>query len=184
MTFHFSVRRCMAALGLAASAMALVACSSMDRVSRAVPEVVTPFRMDIVQGNVVTREQLAALQVGMPRAQVQNILGTPLLISPFHAQRWDYSFTLQSQGFPAQDRHVTVYFKDERLDRIEADPLPSEADFVGSLRKHHEAPASKPLQASEADLAKYPPPTAKAAAPAAPLPGVKSYPPLEPAAAP
>jgi len=183
MNHHISVRRCVVTLGLAASAVALVACSSLDRVSRAVPEVVTPFRMDIVQGNVVSREQLAALQVGMPRQQVQSILGTPLLTSPFHAQRWDYTFTLKSQGVPAQDRHVTVFFKEDRLERIEADPLPSEADFVGSLRKRHDLPASKPLQASEADLAKYPPPAAaKGAVPALPLPSVSSYPPLEPAA--
>jgi outer membrane protein assembly factor BamE len=119
----------------------------------------------------------------MPRQQVQSILGTPLLTSPFHAQRWDYTFTLKSQGVPAQDRHVTVFFKEDRLERIEADPLPSEADFVGSLRKRHDLPASKPLQASEADLAKYPPPAAaKGAVPALPLPSVSSYPPLEPAA--
>ena len=183
MTLHFSVRRCMAVLGLVSSAMAMVACSSLDRVSRTVPEVITPYRMDIVQGNVVTREQLAALQIGVPRQQVQAILGTPLLTSPFHAQRWDYTFTLKSQGVPAQDRHVTVFFKEDRLERIEADPLPSEADFVGSLRKHHDLPAAKPLQASEADLAKFPPSSVpKGMAPALPLPGVSSYPPLEPAA--
>ena len=183
MTLHFSVRHCVAALGLVAAAVVLPACSSLDRVSRKVPELVTPYRMDIVQGNVVTREQLAALQTGMPRQQVQSILGTPLLTSPFHAQRWDYTFTLQSQGVPAQDRHVTVFFKDERLERIEADPLPSEADFVGSLRKRHDLPPSKPLQATEAELAKYPPsPAPKAVPPTLPLPGVSSYPPLEPAA--
>jgi len=182
MTLQYCVRRCMAALGLVAAAMALVACSSLDRASRAVPQIVKPYRMDIVQGNVVTREQLAALQVGMPRQQVQLVLGTPLLTSPFHAQRWDYTFTLQSQGVPAQDRHVTVFFKDDRLERIEADPLPSEADFVGSLRKHHELPPAKPLQASDADLAKYPPSATKGAAPALPLPSMSTYPPLEPAA--
>ena len=182
MNHHFSVRRCAGAIGLVAAAWALVACSSLDRLSRAVPEVVTPYRIDIVQGNVVTREQLAALQLGMPRQQVQAILGTPLLTSPFHAQRWDYSFTLQSQGVPAQDRHVTVFFKDDRLERIDADPLPSETDFVGSLRKHHETRPSKPLQASDADLAKYPPPAAKGVVPALPMPGPSNYPPLEPAA--
>ncbi len=182
MNLHFSVHRCVAALGLVSAALALVACSSLDRVSRAVPEVVTPYRIDIVQGNVVTREQLAALQLGMPRPQVQAILGTPLLVSAFHAQRWDYTFTLQSQGVPAQERHVTVFFKEDRLDRIEADPLPSEADFVGSLRKRHELPPGKSLQASDADLAKYPLPAAKGVAPALPMPGASSYPPLEPAA--
>ncbi len=176
------VRRLVAILGLASASLALVACSSLDRISRAVPRVVTPYSMDIVQGNVVTSEQLAALQVGMPRAQVQSILGTPLLASPFHAQRWDYTFTLKSQGVAPQDRHVTVFFKDERLERMEADPLPSEADFVGSLRKPHDLAAPKPLEASDAALSKYPTPAAPSASPAVGLPSVSAYPPLEPVA--
>ena len=181
MTHSFSVRRFAAVLGLGGAALGLVACSSLDRVSRAVPTVITPYSMDIVQGNVVTSEQLAALQVGMPRGQVQSILGTPLLVSAFHAQRWDYTFTLKRQGLAPQERHVTVFFKDERLERIEADALPSEADFVGSLRKPKDASAPKAMEASEAALAKYPAPTAPSA-PAAPLPSVSVYPPLEPAA--
>ena len=182
MTHSYFVRRLVAVVGLASAALALVACSSLDRVSLAVPTVVTPYSMDIVQGNVVTSEQLAALQVGMPRAQVQSILGTPLLVSAFHAQRWDYTFTLKRQGVAPQERHVTVFFKDDRLERIEADPLPSEADFVGSLRKPKDPAAPKPLQATDAALSKYPAPAAPSASPAAAVPSVSAYPPLEPPA--
>jgi outer membrane protein assembly factor BamE len=181
MNHSFFVRRVSAVLGLASAAWALVACSSLDRLSLAVPTVVTPYSMDIVQGNVVTSEQLAALQLGMPRAQVQSILGTPLLVSAFHAQRWDYTFTLKRQGVAPQERHVTVFFKDDRLERIEADPLPSEAEFVGSLRKPKDMAAPKPLEASDAALAKYPAPTAPSASPVAALPSLSAYPPLEPA---
>lgn len=181
MTHSFFVRRHVAVLGLASASLALVACSSMDRLSLAVPTVVTPYSMDIVQGNVVTSEQLAALQLGMPRPQVQSILGTPLLVSAFHAQRWDYTFTLKRQGLAPQERHVTVFFKDDRLERIEADQLPSEAEFVASLRKPKDMAAPKPLEASDAALSKYPPPAAPSASPAAVLPSVSAYPPLEPA---
>ncbi len=180
MTHSIFVRRVKAVFGLFGAAMALVACSSLDRLSLAVPTVVTPYSMDIVQGNVVTSEQLAALQLGMPRAQVQSILGTPLLVSAFHAQRWDYTFTLKRQGVPPQERHVTVFFNDDKLERIDADALPSEADFVGSLRKPHDLAAPKPLEASAAALSKYPAP-AVSSAPAAVLPSVSTYPPLEPA---
>lgn len=180
MTHSFFVRRVSAGFGLVSAALALVACSSLDKLSLAVPTVVTPYSMDIVQGNVVTSEQLAALQLGMPRAQVQSILGTPLLVSAFHAQRWDYTFTLKRQGVASQERHVTVFFKDDRLERIEADPLPSEADFVGSLRKPKDLAAPKPLEASDEALSKYPAPAAPSA-PVAVLPSVSAYPPLEPA---
>jgi outer membrane protein assembly factor BamE len=51
-----------------------------------------------VQGNVVTSEQVARVKPGMTRAQVRDILGTPLLTDPFHADRWDYLFTIRRQG--------------------------------------------------------------------------------------
>jgi len=181
MNFSFSVRRTLALPGLVVACGAMVACSSLDRVSRAVPNVVTPYSMAIVQGNVVTSEQLAALKVGMPRVQVQMVLGTPLLLSAFHGQRWDYTFTLKRQGVAPQERHVTVFFKDDQVERIEADPLPSEAEFVGSLRKPQELPAPKSLEASAEALAKFPAPAARNPGVVQPLPSASSYPPLEPA---
>jgi outer membrane protein assembly factor BamE len=104
------------------------------------------------------------------------------MASPFHAQRWDYVFTIKRQGLANQDRRVTVFFKDDKLERIEADALPSESDFVGSLRKPHELGMPKPLEASDAALDKYPLPAgAQAAVPAPQAPNLSSYPPLEPA---
>lgn len=178
------VRRSFVSACLLGATLALCACSSFDQVGRLVPTVLTPYSMDIVQGNVVTREQLAALQIGAPRAQVLGVLGTPLLASPFHEQRWDYTFTIKRQGVPPQERHVSVFFNGDRLERIDADPLPSEADFVASLRKPSAPAKSKPLEASEAALAKYPPPAAPAQSSATVLsaPSLSSYPPLEPLA--
>ncbi len=186
MTYLPSRCRCAAQLSLVfaalASVVALGGCSSLDRVSATVAGVVNPYSIEIVQGNVVTREQLAALPMGAPRAQVQAILGTPLLMSPFHAQRWDYAFTIKRQGMAPQSRHVTVLFNGDRLESVEADALPSEADFVGSLRPPADLPPAKPLEASPEALAKYPPPTPVPARPV-PLPaGAVTYPPLEPLA--
>jgi len=169
--------------GLVFAALALLGgCSSLDRASAKVAGVVTPYSIEIVQGNVVTREQLAALPKGAPRAQVQAILGTPLLMSPFHAQRWDYAFTIKRQGMAPQSRHVTVVFNGDRLESVEADTLPSEADFVGSLRPPVSLPPAKPLEASPETLAKYPAPTPVPALPVPVSTGAVSYPPLEPAA--
>src|SRR5690606_23696635 len=94
---------------------------------------ITPYKIDILQGNVITREQVEALKPGMPREQVRDIMGSPLLASVFHADRWDYVFTLRRQGQEPLSRHVAVYFKDGVLERHEADELPSEAEFVASL---------------------------------------------------
>lgn len=171
-----------AGLVFAALALGLGGCSSLDRASAKVAAVVNPYSIEIVQGNVVTREQLAALPKGAARAQVQAILGTPLLMSPFHAQRWDYAFTIKRQGMAPQSRHVTVVFNGDRLESVEADTLPSEADFVGSLRPPVSLPPAKPLEASPETLAKYPAPTPVPARPVPVATGAVSYPPLEPAA--
>ena len=65
------------------------------------------------------------------------------------------------------------------MERIEADALPTESEFVSSLRTTVQLPAPKPMQASAEALAKFPAPAPKAAAPALP-PARTNYPPLEP----
>ena len=86
-----------------------------------------------MQGNFVSKEQVEALKPGMSRQQVRDILGTPLLTSIFHADRWDYVFTLKRQGVPPQERKLAVFFKGNVLDRFEGDEMPSEAEFVATL---------------------------------------------------
>lgn len=157
----------------------LAGCSSFDGATTKVAAIVSPYRMDIVQGNVVTREQVALLKPGMQRAQVRDILGTALLVSVFHADRWDYVFTLKQKGELRQSRKVTVFFKSGVMDRVEADDLPSEAEFVAALKSPVVGGSSAPvLQASEEALSKYPPPSKPAPAPAPPQTPT-DYPPLE-----
>ncbi len=167
-------------MGLASG---LVGCSSFDSLSGTVAGVVTPYRADIVQGNVVTKEQADLLKPGMPRAQVRDIMGTPLLASVFHADRWDYVFTFKRQGVPYQARKVSIYFKGDAMERMEADPLPTEAEFVSTLDSGRFKVKGKPreLQASEEDLRKFSVSRKTEPAPALP-PLPASYPPLEPAA--
>ena len=165
---------------LAAVCAGLAGCSGFDGASRSMASIVSPYRIDIVQGNFVSNEQVALLKPGMVRQQVREILGTPLLQSAFHSDRWDYVFTYQRQGEEPQLRKVTVFFKGQSLERFEADALPSEGEFVALLSKGRKTGAVPTLEASEDALKQFPPaakpPDAK---PLAPLPS--SYPPLEPA---
>jgi outer membrane protein assembly factor BamE len=166
--FHRAPGRLGPALLLGAALLALPACSFLQ-----------PYRMPVVQGNVVTREQVAVLRPGMSRIQVREILGTPLLTSVFHAARWDYVFTLRRQGAEPQARRVTVYFQGEALERFEADELPSETEFVSTLGRQ-EKPKVPVLEATPEKLQAFPPPApAPEPKPLPPLPA--SYPPLEPA---
>ena len=165
---------------LVTACASLVACSSVDGASNRIVGIVTPYRMDMVQGNFVSKEQAAAIKPGMSRAQVRDILGTPLLTSVFHADRWDYAFTFKRQGLEPQARKVTVFFKGDVLDRIDADPLPSEADFAASLDSGRRSGKVPVLQMSQDDLKNLPAPAKKPEPkPQSPLP--TNYPPLEPA---
>ncbi|MBX3632386.1 MAG: cell envelope protein SmpA [Acidovorax sp. SCN 68-22] len=165
----------------------LAGCSALDSASSSVAGIVRPYRTDVVQGNFVSREQVQALQPGMGRQQVREILGTPLITSLFHGDRWEYVFTLKRPGVEAQTRRLTVYFKGDVLERYEGDEMPTESEFVASLETRKGKGDVPVLEATEQQLARYPQPGAgnkeqasPAAGPAA-APG-RSYPPLEPTA--
>jgi len=173
-----TVRLTVRASLLMALCAGLVGCSGFGSASSRIAGIITPYRVDVVQGNFVSSEQVGLLKPGMARQQVRDVLGTPLLQSVFHGNRWDYVFTFQRQGEEPQLRKVTVYFNDAGLDRFEADALPSEAEFVASLSKGRKVSAVPVLEASEEALKKFPP-AAKAPEPQ-PLPPLPaSYPPLE-----
>jgi len=165
---------------------ALAGCSSAPSMGN-LGNMVTPYRIDIVQGNVVTREQAAALRPGMPREQVRDILGTPLLTSVFHADRWDYVFTFRRQGQEIQRRKLAVFFRDNVLERVDADELPTEAEFVSSLEVKTRLGKPVPLEATEEQLKRFQernPPSQASTSPAEPVgQPPSSYPPLEPAGA-
>jgi len=147
--------------------------------SRRVVSMAKPYRVEVVQGNFVSREQVQALQTGMSRQQVREILGTPLVTSVFHSDRWEYVFTLQRPNVAAQTRRLTVFFEGDVLARVEGDDMPSEAEFVASLTTKLAQPKVPQLEASEEQLARFPAPAPTPTAEAAPALNVTAYPPLE-----
>ncbi len=169
---HAASPRGFLAAACVVASLGLSACSGL----------ITPYRPEVVQGNFVSREQVQALRVGMPRQAVRDILGTPLVTSVFHGDRWDYAFSINRQGTEPQQRRLSVFFKGEVLDRIEGDPLPTEAEFAAKLDTRR-APTQLPeLKASDEALSQFPAKVPAAAtnnnaAPAAVAP--VTYPPLE-----
>ncbi|WP_442918856.1 outer membrane protein assembly factor BamE [Limnohabitans sp.] len=139
------------------------------------------YKPEVVQGNFVSREQVQALRAGMPRQAVRDVLGTPLVTSLFHAERWDYAFTIRRQGAEPQQRRFSVFFKGDALDRIEGDALPTEAEFAAKLDNRRPPTKLPVLKATESDLAKFPVKPDAASVPALPAApgGSVSYPPLE-----
>lgn len=162
------------------TATALAGCSTLQT-SENFLGVVTPYRVEVVQGNVVTSEQAAAVKVGQSRAQVRDVLGSPLLADPFHADRWDYVFTIRRQGAAPQLRRVVALFKGDVLASIDTGgELPSEREFVASIdtfKTSRDAPALA-LTAEQINALPAPRP-APTAEPVPPAP-IRTYPPLEP----
>jgi outer membrane protein assembly factor BamE len=113
---------------------------------------ITPYRVDVIQGNFVSKEQVEQLQAGMTRDQVKAVLGTPLMASLFHADRWDYVFTLKRQGVEPQSFKYTVFFKGDQLERFEGDTMPSEAEFTSTLTNKRTLGKVPVLQATEEQL--------------------------------
>ena len=93
----------------------------------------TPYKVDIQQGNFVSSEMLSKLKPGMTKEQVRFVLGTPLLTDMFHANRWDYLFRLQKPNGALTTNRVTVFFKDNLVDRIVHDNLPDEAQYLSNI---------------------------------------------------
>jgi outer membrane protein assembly factor BamE len=92
-----------------------------------VPPILQPYRPDIQQGNVLTKEMVDQLRPGMSREQVRFLLGTPTLTSAFHQDRWDYVYLLKrGTGGEIQQRQLTVWFKDNRMAEFRSDEMPPE----------------------------------------------------------
>ena len=81
----------------------------------------TPYKIDVQQGNYVTQDMIAKLKPGMSRSQVRFALGTPLVVDPFRNDSWDYVYMLLKGGEIAEQRTVTVLFNGDQMDRIVGD---------------------------------------------------------------
>ena len=84
-------------------------------------EKLSPYKMDIPQGNIVTQEMVAKLKPGMTPSQVRFILGTPLIMDTFHADRWDYVYRNQKAGKLIEERKLTLFFENDVLYRVGGD---------------------------------------------------------------
>jgi outer membrane protein assembly factor BamE len=105
---------------LLCSALLLTALSGCS----AVADFFKPYRVDVRQGNFITQAMVSQLKPGMSRDQVRFILGTPLVLDIFHADRWDYVYRFQPGRGEVQERRFAVIFADGKLLRLEGDVQP------------------------------------------------------------
>ena len=78
------------------------------------------YRPDIHQGQITNPENVARIESGMSKSEVQSILGTPLVVDTFNPDRWDYILTIvgNPRNIIVKER-VTIYFENDRVRQIE-----------------------------------------------------------------
>ena len=113
------------------------------------------------QGNIITQEMVDQLRQGMTREQVRFMLGTPLLTSDFHKDRWDYPYYLNPLRGPVQNRRLTIFFENNKLVRFVSDEMPPEAmaDAMILGPNARKAPKAPPRQQAAPVGTQTPPPT-------------------------
>ena len=85
------------------------------------------YRLDVQQGNLVAQESASKLKKGMTKAEVRQLLGTPLLMDPFHGNRWDYFFSAEVRGKLVERNKLSVFFENDKLVSLAGDIKPAPA---------------------------------------------------------
>ena len=91
--------------------------------SYSVPSLLSPYKMDVRQGNYVTEDMRLKLKTGMNRAQVRFVMGTPMISDAFHPNRWDYVYRLEQHHKLVEEQRLTLYFNGDTLARIDDSAL-------------------------------------------------------------
>ncbi|RON54575.1 outer membrane protein assembly factor BamE [Pseudomonas frederiksbergensis] len=108
------------------------------------------YKIDIQQGNVVTQDMIDQLRPGMTRRQVRFIMGNPLLTDTFHADRWDYLYSLQPGGGERQQERISVIFNpNDQLVSLSGDFMPGVSRDEAILGKEPGTPVTAPAENTE-----------------------------------
>ncbi len=83
------------------------------------------YKEDLEQGSILERAQVDKLTLKMRKSDVMALLGSPSIIDPFHLNQWDY--INHSILFNKDDitYRLTLIFKGDLLDKIDASGLKS-----------------------------------------------------------
>ncbi len=77
------------------------------------------YQANLSQGNLLKQEDLDLVEVGMTRAQVRFLLGTPMIDDPFHLDRWDYVYYIRiGRNSASFKRWVSIYFTEDAVREV------------------------------------------------------------------
>ncbi|HHK4219112.1 TPA: outer membrane protein assembly factor BamE [Pseudomonas aeruginosa] len=117
------------------------------------------YKIDIQQGNVVTQDMIDQLRPGMTRRQVRFIMGNPLIVDTFHANRWDYLYSIQPGGGRRQQERVSLFFNDsDQLAGLNGDFMPGVSRDEAILGKEGSTTVTQPVDQQKPEAQKEEPP--------------------------
>ena len=95
-------------------------------IPRALDKLPIVHRPLIIQGNLITQDNVNKLKPGMHKKQVQLVMGTALLQDLFHEQRWDYYYGIGIGKIELEKRLTLFFDENDRLTHVAGDyrPLP------------------------------------------------------------
>jgi outer membrane protein assembly factor BamE len=88
--------------------LSLAHCASHDFTKRTVQ-----------QGNLLPEKKIKQLKPGMSKEAVAILMGTSLLSPTFNNDRWDYAYTWRKGSGSDAVRHLSLYFTNNRVTRIQ-----------------------------------------------------------------
>lgn len=83
-----------------------------------------PHKIDIQQGNLLSKDAVAQIEVGMNKAQVTSLLGKPLTSNQINPERWEYIYSINRSGDKPKVQRISLEFKDDKVSVLEKDGLP------------------------------------------------------------
>jgi len=105
------------------------------------------YKVEVQQGNVVTQEMIDKLKPGMTPSQVRFVMGTPLIVDPFHQDRWDYYYYLRrSNETSGESQRVTVVFKNDLLIAVQGNTRIKAGDLAIKESAVKPAPGDAPAK--------------------------------------
>ena len=107
------------------------------------------YKVEVQQGNVVTQEMIDKLKPGMTPSQVRFVMGTPLIVDPFHQDRWDYYYYLRrSNETSGESQRVTVVFKNDLLIAVQGNTRIKAGDMAIKESTTKPAPGDAPAKSN------------------------------------
>ncbi len=87
------------------------------------------YKIDIQQGNEITEEMVASLELGMSKREVTRLLGYPLINDPFHKDRWDYYYSHKT-GMTGEviQQLASLKFAEDKLTEVKSSFQDSEKE--------------------------------------------------------